>query len=161
MSEYHESVATPYTDSVVSNITSNFSDTSVKLLVSSSIFDPALLPSDEASLSDHGTEQLQALVDFYGKEATTEFDGKKYTSSPLIDGDEAFAEWRLYTRALAREVQALVEKKKLTHLLTLKKVKREMESTNAYTDIFPEIFKLFNILLTLPVETATVERSVV
>ena len=26
-------------------------------------------------------------------------------------------------------------------------------------DIFPEIFKLLNILLTLPVETATVERS--
>ena len=34
-----------------------------------------------------------------------------------------------------------------------------MESTNAYTDIFPEIFKLLNILLTLPVGTATVERS--
>lgn len=30
---------------------------------------------------------------------------------------------------------------------------------NAYTDIFHVIFKLFNILLTLPVETATVERS--
>ena len=34
-----------------------------------------------------------------------------------------------------------------------------MESTNAYTDIFPQIFKLLNILLTLPVGTATVERS--
>ncbi len=34
-----------------------------------------------------------------------------------------------------------------------------MESTNTYTDIFPEIFKLLNILLTLPVGTATVERS--
>jgi hypothetical protein len=159
MSEYRESVATPYIDSVVSNITSRFSDTSVKLLVSSSIFDPALLPSDEASLSDYGTEQLQALVDFYGNEVTTEFDGKKYTSSPLIDGDEVFAEWRLFKRALAREVKALVEKKKLTNLPTLQEVKREMESTNTYTDIFPEIFKLLNILLTLAVGTATVERS--
>ena len=159
MSEYRESVATPYIDSVVSNITSRFSDTSVKLLVSSSIFDPALLPSDEASLSDYGTEQLQALVDFYGNEVTTEFDGKKYTSSPLIDGDEVFAEWRLFKRALAREVKALVEKKKLTNLPTLQEVKRDMESTNTYTDIFPEIFKLLNILLTLAVGTATVERS--
>ena len=63
MSEYHESVATPHIDFLFSNITNRFSDTSVKFLVSSSIFDPDLLPSDEASLSDYGTEQLQALVD--------------------------------------------------------------------------------------------------
>ena len=48
----------------------------MKLLVTSSIFDPALLPSDEASLSDYGNDQLQALVDFYANEVTTEFDGK-------------------------------------------------------------------------------------
>ena len=48
-----------------------FSDTSVKLPVSSAIFDTALLLSDEACFSDYGTEQLQALVDFYGIEVTT------------------------------------------------------------------------------------------
>lgn len=77
MSEYRESVAIPYIDRLISNINSRLSDTSVKLLVSSSIFDPALLPSDEASLSDYGNDhQLQALVDFYANEVTTEFDGK-------------------------------------------------------------------------------------
>ena len=34
-----------------------------------------------------------------------------------------------------------------------------MESTNAYTDIFPETFMLLDILLALPVGTATVEWS--
>ena len=34
-----------------------------------------------------------------------------------------------------------------------------MAGSDAYTDIFPEIFKLLNILLTLSVGTATVERS--
>ena len=64
VSEYSESVAIPYIECLISNINSCFSDTSVKLLVSSSIFDPALLPSDEASLSDYGNDQLQSLVDF-------------------------------------------------------------------------------------------------
>ena len=34
-----------------------------------------------------------------------------------------------------------------------------MEASGAYSRIFPEIFKLLNILLVLPVGTATVERS--
>ena len=159
MIEYCESVATPYIDSLLANITSHFSDTSVKLLVSSSIFDPSLLPSDEALLSSYGIDQLKVLVDFYGNAVTTEFEGEKYTSPSLIDSEEVFAEWQLFKRAFAREIKAVVEKRKLSNPPTLQEVKEEMESTNAYTDIFPEIFKLLNILLTLPVGTATVERS--
>ena len=34
-----------------------------------------------------------------------------------------------------------------------------MEPLGAYTGIFPEIFKLLNIILVLPVGTASVERS--
>ena len=82
------------------------------------IFDPAQLPSDEASLSHYGTKQ--ALIDFYSNEVTTEF----YASSPQIDGYEVFAEWRLFKRALATEVKAL---KKLTHLPKLQEVKRDYE----------------------------------
>ena len=35
----------------------------------------------------------------------------------------------------------------------------EMESCDGYADIFPEIIKLLNILLVLPVGTASVEHS--
>ena len=35
----------------------------------------------------------------------------------------------------------------------------EMESDDGYGDIFPEMFKLLNILLVRPVRTASVERS--
>ncbi len=52
-----------------------------------------------------------------------------------------------------------MEKNKLTQPPTLQDVKTEMESTSAYTDIFPEIFKLMNLILALPVGTASVERS--
>ena len=34
-----------------------------------------------------------------------------------------------------------------------------MEASGAYTGIFPKIFKLLNIILVLPVGTASVERS--
>ena len=159
ISEYRDSVAIPYIDHLISNINSRFSDTAIKLLVSSSVFNPALLPADEAMLSEYGNEQLQSLVEFYGNEVTTEFDGKTYSSSPLIDSEEIFTEWRLFKRTLAKETKGLVKRKMLANPPTLQEVKQEMELTNAYTDIFPEMFKLLNILLTLPVGTATVERS--
>jgi hypothetical protein len=54
VSEYRISVGIPYIDHLISNINGRFSDTAVKLLVSSSVFDPALLPTNEASLSEYG-----------------------------------------------------------------------------------------------------------
>ena len=42
---------------------------------------------------------------------------------------------------------------------SLQDVKTGMELSGAYRGIFPEIFKLFFVLLALPVATATVERS--
>ena len=56
----------------------SFSDMDVKLLVSSSIFNPALLPSKE---------EFAALAQFYGSEATMSYDGEPYTSHPLLDKD--------------------------------------------------------------------------
>ena len=50
----------------------------------------------------------------------------------------------------------MVEKRKLSKPPSLQEVKKEMES---YAEIFPEIFKLLNILLVLPVGMATAERS--
>ena len=57
-----------------------------------------------------------------------------------------------------KESRALVETKQLTKPPSLQEVINRMEAANAYVDIFPEIFKLINILLTLPLGTATVER---
>ena len=45
----------------------HFSDMAVKLLISSSIFNPALLPSEqEEGLSQYGKEEIKALAQFYG-----------------------------------------------------------------------------------------------
>ena len=60
---------------------SRFSDMAVRLLVSSSIFNPALLPSEEEEgFSQYGKEDIKALAQFYGSEATVSYDGETYTS---------------------------------------------------------------------------------
>ena len=56
------------------------------------MFDPALLPTDEASLSEYGNKQVQDLVGLYGSKATIEFEGNTHSSSSLIDGDEIHTE---------------------------------------------------------------------
>ena len=67
-------------------------------------------------------------------------------------------EWRLFKRVFLQETKLVMEEKKTTKP-TLQEVKVHMEASGAYSGIFPEIFKLLNILLVLPVGTATVERS--
>ena len=49
--------------------------------------------------------------------------------------------------------------KKLTKSTTFQQVFQGIQKAEAYGGIFPEMFKLINITLTLPVGTATVERS--
>ncbi len=158
MAEFRDTVAIPYIDLLISNINSRFSEGVVKLLVCSS-FNPASIPTEEMALTEYGKEELKVLVDFYGKEATVEFEGTTYTSLPVVDTEEVMGKWTVFKRAFAKEKKAFMEKNKLTKPPTLQHVKTEMESTSAYTDIFPEIFKLMNLSLALPVGTASVERS--
>ena len=41
----------------------------------------------------------------------------------------------------------------------MQEIKKEMESGSSYSNIFSETFELMNILLTLPIGIASVERS--
>ncbi len=88
-----------------------------------------------------------------------DFDGCTYSSPPLVDREEVAAEWRIFKRALVKEKKDLIEKGKLSTPPSLQEVKREMECWGAYAEISPEMFKLLNILIAMPVGTATAERS--
>ena len=87
----------------------------------------------ENTSPEYGQKELQTLVEFNGKEAAVEFGGTTYmyTSSPLVDGKEIIAEWRVFKRALSKEKKAVIEKKKLTNPSTLQDVKAEMEGSDA------------------------------
>lgn len=157
MSEFRERVACPYMDALVSNIKARFSDSAVALLTSASIFNPSVFPTTESSLLHHGNDELKTMLDFFGKEASVDYEGKTYSSPPLIDTDGVLSEWRIFKRAFSKEIQALHTRTE--EVPTLLEVKSEMESQSGYKDLFPETLKLIDILLSLPVGTASVERS--
>ena len=48
---------------------------------------------------------MQNLVGFYGEQASEEFHGVTYTSKALIDAKETVAEWRIFMRAIVREIK--------------------------------------------------------
>ena len=73
--EFRTKVALPYIDALLHNVHNRFSDEAVKLLVSSSVFSPASLPPEEASLPAYGKKEVDVLAQFYGTEAKVVFDG--------------------------------------------------------------------------------------
>ena len=123
-----------------------------------SIFSPSLLPAD-ASLPSYGSQQIKILAEFYGKEAEVEYAWMTYTSPPLLDGDELLSEWKIFRRALLVKKKAIMERKEESVSPSMQEILDEMNKSNTYGGIFPETWKLLNITMALPVDTATVERS--
>ena len=118
---------------------SRFSDMAVKLLVSFSILNPALLLSEEEEeeeFSQYGNEEIKALAQFYGNEATVSYNGETYTSHHLLDKDNLIREWQVFKRALKQETVLLMYRKKITEVPPMWEVKVHMECTGAYTGYF-------------------------
>ena len=157
--EYRTLVAIPYIDSLLEIIRNRFSDRSLKIVTTMSIFNPATLPSEE-SLSSYGNEQIKLLAGFYGEEATVEYDVETHTSKPLVDASELLSEWKIFRRALVVEKKSLMERKNSPILSpTMQDILEEMMKSKTYEGVFPETWKLLNIMMALPVSTATVERT--
>ena len=159
MKDYQSHIAIPYIDSLMDNIKRRFSAKAVKLLVATSIFNPAQLPAEE-SLASYGLQEIRDLADFYGNEASVEYLGVTYSSPPLLDRDELLSEWKVFRRAFYKEKELIVHacSKKLS-TPSMQEVLQSMQATDAYKGIFPQTFTLLNIILAMPVGTATVERS--
>ena len=99
----------------------------------------------------YGKEKLEVLLDLFGEEVEIDFDGWTYSPPPLADREEVSAEWKIFKRALVKD---LIEKGNLSKPPSLQEGKKEMECSGVYAEIFPEMFKLLNILLAMPVGTA-------
>ena len=150
--------AIPYLSALIENIERRFSGKTVQLLTASSIFSP-LFPSKE-ELKGYGDDEIKVLSSFYGCIASVEFEGIKYTSPPVLNADELISEWKVYCRAMLQEKGTMLAAKGDSKSLpTMQELSARMMSCEAHSDIFPEMFKLIQIILCLPVGTATVERS--
>ena len=129
------------------------------MLVATSIFNPAEVPTDQDSLSSYGLQQIKDLADFYGRQASVDYCGVTYTSPPLLHRDELLSEWKVFRRAMHKEKELFMSLHKVSRPPSLQDILISMEATEAYRGIFPHTFKLIYILLSMPIGTATVERS--
>ena len=73
-----------------------FSDEVVKLIVSTSAFNPALLPDDETLFRAYGNSKLSTLANFYGEKAEVTFEGVTYSSLAIINKEELLGEWQVF-----------------------------------------------------------------
>lgn len=89
--EFRRRKAIPYLDYLIVNIRSRFKENSVKVLTAFSILNPHQYPSVN-DIASYGLQEIKVLADFYGSNATVEFDGTIFTSPPLLDQDELISE---------------------------------------------------------------------
>ena len=145
-------------DCLIENINRRFTDKAVKILSATSVFDPTKFPTEEALILAYGLEEIRILADFYGNDATVVYEGTRYTSSPLLDRDEFLSEWKTFRRALIQEKKSIMQTTRNSQP-SLQDTLQSMQEYEAYLSIFPQMFSLMNILLAIPMSTATVERS--
>ena len=137
----------PYIQSVIDNITKRLE--SSELYSCFSIFDPKLLPKNVADLSEYGILKLQKLIDFYGQQQSVTFESQTGVLKPDVDREETAGEWKFFRRVLYKEYKELSFNEVCHRLLTNETLKAA----------FPNLVLLVTIASTLPVSTATVERS--
>ena len=87
-------MAIPYRDTLIANINSHFSGEVVELVVSTSVFNPALLPDDETLLRAYGNSKLLTFCNFYGEKAEEMF-GEFISSLVIINKEELLGEWQV------------------------------------------------------------------
>ncbi len=121
------------------------------------IFDPAKFPTKESQMTSYGLEEINTLADYYGNDASVEYDATIHTSPAVLDREELLSEWKTFRRALIQEKASVVQAKETRP--SLQDLLQTMQKCDSYKAIFPQMLSLMNILLAIPVSTATVERS--
>jgi hypothetical protein len=107
-------IAVPYMQEVLSNIPSRFEQTS-HLLEAMCIFNPKLIPCPASSpdtLANYGNQQLDTLLDFYGKDTTVSIklpgeEEQSATVLPNVDPQDTRVEWRAFKKLLCSNYEEL------------------------------------------------------
>ena len=102
-------MAIPYLDVLIANINSHFSGEVVELVVSASVFNPALLPYDDTLLRAYGNSKPSTLESFYEENAEVTFKGVTYSSLAIINKEELHGEWLAFKRAVFQAKKVMME----------------------------------------------------
>ncbi len=147
ITSFQDKVAKPFVTDLKENISRRFS--SQDIVASFSIFDSSKLPQkDSPDLSSYGDEFLGVLEDHYGKElAAKSVEGEEFTVPALVSSDIR-TEWVTFRRYITTR-----PKEDNTKLLM------ELATNSMLVQMFPHLSDLAKVCLSIPVGTASVERS--
>ena len=84
-----------------------------KLVISASVFTPALLPDDETLLLAYSNSKLSTLAYIYGEKAEATFEEVTYFSLAITNKEELLVEWQVFKRAVFQWKKVMMEKKHL------------------------------------------------
>ena len=90
-------------DKLIASINTCFSGEIIELVISASVFNPALLPDGVTLLRAYGNSKLSTLANFYGEQAEVTFEGVTYSSLAIINKEELLGEWQVFQRVVFHE----------------------------------------------------------
>lgn len=144
ITSFQENVAKPFVTDLKGNISRRFS--SQDIVSSFSIFDLSKLPQDD--LSSYGEKFICTLMEHYGKDLPAKsVEGEEFVMPALVSS-EIHTEWKTYRRYITTQPQEDV-----------KKLLKELAINSMLVAMFPNLSALASICLSIPVSTASVERT--
>ena len=145
---FQNTIAKPFVVDLKANITSRFASSNA-VVSAFSIFDPRKVPKqDSVSLPTYGEESVGKLIAHYGEDREAETVDGEETMKAAIISTEIRTEWKTFRQLLVKQPQD-----------TTASQLKELVSNDMLKVMFPNLNKIASIGLTIPVSTASAERS--
>ena len=145
---FQEQSTKPFIAHLKENISARFSS-SGDVISAMSIFDPRKAPkADSPDLSRYGEEAISTLLEHYGSEKPAETLQGNSTNREAIITSDITTEWKTYRQLLVNKPEK-----------DMKAQLKELASNDMIKTLLPNLSKIAIICLSIPVTTASVERS--
>ena len=145
---FQANVAKPFIAHLKDNISSRFSSSS-DVVSAMSIFDPKKMPSsDSPDLPQYGKNSIGTLLSHYGTDKPSQTLLGNPTVKKALISSEIHTEWITYRRHMAKQPKD-----------NMKSQLEDLVSNDMLATMFPNLHTIAKISLSIPVATASVERS--
>ena len=145
---FQEQVAKPFIAHLKENISSRFTSSS-DIVSALSIFDPRKAPKVHShDLPQYGEQAITKLLAHYGAEKPGETLLGEPTNREAVITSDITTEWKTYRQLLVNKPEN-----------NMKSQLKELVCNNMMRTLFPTLCKIATISLSIPVSTASVERS--
>ena len=144
---FQANIGSPFIACIKTNISNRFA--SHEIVSALSIFDPRRVPSTESDkLPTYGNRSIEVLLDHFGKDMPAVTLNGDETMKSAVVSSNIRTEWTTFRTFLAKKPKDDI-KSQLAELIT----------NDMLVTMFPSLHKIASIGLTIPVSTASVERS--